>query len=37
MGRLILSFDLKHYMWTYLVLYSVKWKYWNYPCAKIRF
>jgi len=24
----------KHDMWTYLVLYSVKWKYWNDPCPE---
>ena len=26
--------DAKHDMWTYLVLYSVKWKYWINPCRK---
>jgi len=31
---LLMSLDMKHYMWTYLVLYSVKWKYWNDPCRK---
>ena len=25
---------MKYYMWTYLVLYSVKWKYWNDPCRE---
>jgi len=29
-----LSLDLKHDMWTYLVSYSVKWKYWNVPCRE---
>ena len=31
MGRLKLSLDLKHDMWTYFVLYLVKWKCWNVP------
>jgi len=29
MGRLNVPLDLKHYTWTYLVLYSAKRKYWN--------
>jgi len=29
MGRLIVSIDLNHDIMTYLILYSVKWKYWN--------
>ena len=28
MGSLNLSLDAKHDMWAYLILYSVKWKYW---------
>jgi len=27
-----LSLSLKHDMWTYFVLYWVKWKSWNVPC-----
>jgi len=34
MGRLNVPQDLKHDMWTYSVLYSVKWKYWNVPCRE---
>jgi len=34
MRCLNLSLDMKYYMWTYLVLYSVKWKYWNDPCRE---
>ena len=37
MGSLNLSLDVpwcKHDMWTYLVLYSVKWKYWIDPCRE---
>ena len=34
MGSLNLSLDAKHDMWTYLVFYSVKWKYWNDPCRE---
>ncbi len=34
MRRLNLSLDLKHDLWTYLVLYSVKWKYWNVRCPE---
>jgi len=37
MGSLNLSLVVpccKHDMWTYLVLYSVKWKYWIDPCRK---
>jgi len=29
-----LSLDAKHDMWTYFVLNSVKWKYWNDPCCE---
>jgi len=29
-----LSLDLKHNIWTYLVLNSVKWKYWNDACRE---
>ena len=29
-----LSLDLYHNTWTYLDLYSVKWKYWNNPCRE---
>ena len=29
-----MSLDAKHDMWTYLVLYSVKWKYWNDHCRE---
>jgi hypothetical protein len=32
-----ISFDAKHDMWTYLVSYSVKWKYWNDPCRENEF
>ena len=37
MGSLNFSLDVpccKHDMWTYLVLYSVKWKYWIVPCRE---
>jgi len=34
MGRLNVSLDLKQDLWSYLVLYSVKWKYWNVPCRE---
>jgi len=34
MGNLNLSLDAKHDMWTYLISYSVKWKYWNVPCRE---
>jgi len=34
MGRLNVALDLKHDTWTYLVLYSAKWKYWNDPCCE---
>jgi len=34
MGRFNMSLDAKHDMWTYLVSYSVKWKYWNVPCRE---
>jgi len=34
MGRLKVFIDLKHDIWTYLVLLSVKRKYCNYPCRK---
>ena len=37
MKSLNLSLDVpccRHELWTYLVLYSVKWKYWNVPCRK---
>jgi len=34
MGSLNLSLDAKHNMWTSLVSYSVKWKYWNVPCRE---
>ena len=34
MGSLNLSLDAKHDMWTYLVSYSVKWKYWYVPCRE---
>jgi len=34
MRCLNLSLDGKHDMWTYLVLNSVKLKYWNDPCCK---
>jgi len=34
MGRLNVSLDLKHDLWSYLVLYSVKWKYWNVHCRE---
>jgi len=30
-----MSLDAKHDMWTYLVSYSVKWKYWNDPCREV--
>jgi len=29
-----MSLDAKHDMWTYFVLYSVKWKYWIDPCCE---
>jgi hypothetical protein len=29
-----MSLDLKHDIWTYLVLNSVKWNYWNDPCCE---
>jgi len=29
-----MSLDAKHDTWTYLVLYSVKWKYWINTCRK---
>jgi len=29
-----MSLDVKHDMCTYLVSYSVKWKYWNVPCRE---
>ncbi len=32
MRRLNVSLDLKHNLWSYLVLYLAKWKYWNVPC-----
>ena len=32
-----ISLDLNHDIWIYLVLYSIKWKYWNDPCVKMRF
>jgi len=34
MVSLNLSLDAKHDMWTYLVSYSVKWKYWNVSCRE---
>ena len=34
MGSLNLSLDAKHDMWAYLILYSVKWKYWYVPCRE---
>ena len=34
MRRLNLSLDLKHNLWSYLVLYLAKWKYWNVPCRE---
>ena len=37
MGSLNLSLDVpwcRHDMWTYLVLYSVKWMYWIDPCRE---
>jgi len=34
MGSLNLSLDAKHDMWTYLVSYSVIWKYRNVPCRE---
>jgi len=34
MGSLNLSLDVKYDMWTYLVSYSVKWKYWSVPCRE---
>jgi len=35
MGRLKLFIHLKHDMWTYFVLYLVKWKFWDDPCREI--
>jgi len=35
MGCLNLSLDAKHDMWAYLILYSVKWKYWNDFVSKV--
>jgi len=35
MGCLNLSLDAKHYMWAYLISYSVKWKYWNDFVSKV--
>ena len=34
MGMLNVSLDIKHDLWTYLVLSLVKWKYWNDPCRE---
>ena len=30
-----MSLDAKHDMWAYLILYSVKWKYWNDFVSKV--
>jgi len=35
MGCLNLSLDANHDMWPYLILYSVKWKYWNDLVSKV--
>ena len=29
-----MSFDSKHDMWSYYVLYLVKWMSWNVPCRE---
>jgi len=34
-GSFNLSLDVKHDMWAYLILYSVKWKYWNDLVSKV--